>query len=122
MEDTVPKSVGRSVITVLRQEGGHHTVKLRFPGMLAPDTPAFLRVDDRDAIAAHPNPFGDASLTGADADRLMGDMAAGSSLVVRSFSAAGKAPRDETIELAGFTEALRTYDEALARFGAVAGQ
>jgi invasion protein IalB len=95
---------------------------LQFPGTLAPDTPAFLRVDDRDAVPAQPNPFGEAVITGAAAETLIGDMKAGYSLALRSFSVAGKAPRDEAISLEGFSEALTAYGNVLDRYGAAAGR
>ncbi len=97
---------GRSEIVVGEEADGVYWVVVRVRGGVVPGSPVYLRVDANPPHGAYPNRVGEAVWRGVAAADLVDEMRLGRHLVVRSFAAAGTAPRDEHLALDGFAEAL----------------
>ena len=120
LEDAIPPQPGPSVVTVSEQRPDVFVIFVQVPGVLAPDSPIYLRIDDAEPVAAAPNQYGEAAVTGEAATRLIGAMSAGTAFVLRSFVIAGGTPRDETLRLKDFSEALSVYRRNLRTNGILA--
>lgn len=107
----------RSLVKIGGGTGGEFTVALRLVGTIAPDQPAFLRIDGNIPHRTQPDRVGEALWSGAEAMRIVDEMKRGKAMVLRSFAAWTGAPRDEVISLDGFSEAFSTYQEKHATYG-----
>lgn len=108
----------RTVITVSEPTPGNFTVRLNVGSTIAQGQPAFLRVDGNIPHRVQPNRVGEAGWDGADAAAIIDQFKRGRALVVRAFAAWTGAPRDETLSLDGFNEALSTYRAKRILYGA----
>jgi invasion protein IalB len=120
LEDAIPPQRGPSVVTISEQRPDVFVIFVQVPGVLTPGSPLYLRIDDEEPVAAAPNRYGEAAVTGDTAARLINAMSAGKGLVLRSFAIAGDAPRDETLQLKDFGEALSVYRQNLRTNGILA--
>lgn len=106
-----------SLITVSEDSSGGMTVSLRLAGAIAPDQPAFIRIDGKLQYRVQPNRVGEASWSGAEAAAIVEEFKRGKAITLRSFSAWTGAPRDEALSLNKFDEALSTYRENRRIYG-----
>ncbi len=110
----------RTVIKVSEPTPGTFTVRLNVGSAIAQGQPIFLRVDGNIPHRVQPNRVGEAGWSGPDAAAIVEQFKRGKALVVRSFAAWTGAPRDETLSLDGFNEALSTYREKKLTYGVTA--
>lgn len=108
----VMESAGvNSLISVAYTADGGITVDLRLAGAIAPDQPAFIRIDGNLEHRVQPNRVGEASWSGDEATAIVEEFKRGKTVSLRSFSAWTGAPRVESISLDSFAQALSTYGE-----------
>ncbi len=108
-----------SQVAVAEQAAGAFTVTLRVRGAIEPGQPAFLRVDGNAVHRAVPDRLGGAGWDGPEAAKIIGELEAGTGMVVRSFAAGSGAARDEFLSLDGFGDALAAYRANLRTFGII---
>ena len=110
----------RTVVKIAEPTPGTFTVRLTVGGAIAQGQPIFLRVDGNIPHRVQPSRVGEAGWDGSDAAAIIDQFKRGKALVVRSFAAWTGAPRDETLSLDGFNEALSTFREKRITYGVTA--
>lgn len=98
-----------SLVGVHDAVDGTTTVAIRTPRPTHAIAPVFLRIDTRPAHRVEPTPAGEVSWSGTEASAIIAELRTGTHAVVRSFSGAAWAPRDDGIDLEGFPAALAAY-------------
>ena len=99
----------RSEVAVSEQRDGALAVTARVLRVLREGAPVYLRIDANPPHRGEPDRVGEAVWRGAEAATLVGELANGRNMVLRTFPGDGAAPRDETYSLAGFADALADY-------------
>lgn len=89
------------------------SVTMRVRGTLMPESPFYLRVDAKPPHQTSPNRFGEGGWSGADAQTIIDELAAGQQVVVRWFVGPPPSPRDEVMSLDGFDEAISDLAEKI---------
>lgn len=113
IEGVPPPSGARatSLVAVYGGRGEGATVSVRRIGAAHPSSPVYLRVDDRAAHRVEPTLAGEVLWRGAEAQAIVEELQAGTTLVVRSFTGAEWTPFDEVIALQGFADALAAFGD-----------
>lgn len=105
-----PERHGETQIELGNGQGDNDAVIVRVRGALMPESPLYLRVDDRAPHQTQPNRFGEGRWNGEEAETIIAELNAGQRAVVRSFSGPPPTPRDAFFSLGRFQEALADLD------------
>ncbi|MBL8660060.1 MAG: DUF2914 domain-containing protein [Rhodospirillales bacterium] len=100
-----------SQIEIGHGSGEKAAVTMRVRGTLMPESPFYLRVDAKPPHQTSPNRFGEGGWSGAEAQTIIDELAAGQQVVVRWFVGPPPSPRDEVLSLDGFDEAMSDLAE-----------
>lgn len=113
-----PAATPRLAVRVVAPARGETAVGLEIEEPVDAGRPVALRVDSGDAHAAPVRRTGEAAWRGTEAARLIDEMAAGHTLVIRFFAPGAPAPVQWSLSVGDFSEALAAYRDALARLSA----
>lgn len=111
-------SAPRLAVDVVAPAKGETLVGLHIDEPVDAARPVSLRVDSDSQHTAPVSRVGEASWRGAEAARLVDEMATGHTLVIQFFGSGTPAGTLRTLSVGSFAGALAAYREALARFAA----